>query len=290
MSKALVVFGASSFTGRSLIRSAVQASYFVRAISRREVNLPLSRPELVEWKLFNSADNEFDTFFSKINAQTAIYLAAPNGNIDASSIGNATEACIINFTRFIEAAKKANCKKIIYTGSYWQYDENGSKANPNNLYSAMKNSMDEIAAFYAHKLDIINLILFDSFGIGDDRKKIWDLINNAAKNETSLKLTKGEQFIAPIYIDDVANAILVAANNPIQIGCKQYWVPGSQIMSLKYAIEIYCKIMSLDPDLEWGGIDYLPSQIYKPYIGSLLPNWRPYINFEDGLRLMKDIA
>ena len=106
-------------------------------------------------------------------------------------------------------------------------------------------------------------------------------------------MSPGEQLIDLVYIDDVVDAFLLAANrlewNEV-IGHEAYGVSSERPISLKELVTIYCRVTGADISVEWGGRPYRPREVMVPWkAGKSLPGWRPKVGLEDGLRRMEQL-
>jgi hypothetical protein len=80
-------------------------------------------------------------------------------------------------------------KKFINFSTVWQ-DPNPKKDNFQNLYAAYKSSFSTIVKFYKKiltKIDFFEIVLSDTYGLGDNRDK---LINTIKKNFEANRVTK----------------------------------------------------------------------------------------------------
>jgi hypothetical protein len=93
-------------------------------------------------------------------------------------------------------------------GTRWQHTEN-KRYNPANFYAATKEAFKNILIYYEkqgikHKTIEIN----DTYGPGDTRKKVLDLLINACKNSEEIELTKGEQILDLSFVNDICRYVV----------------------------------------------------------------------------------
>ena len=110
-------------------------------------------------------------------------------------------------TRMLEASVKVGCKWFVNAASFWQHASDGI---PVNLYSAMKEAFQGIAAYYnaAYGLKVTNLELTDTYGENDPRRKLVNLWCNALNGKDLLPMSQGRQEIELVHRDDVVDAFL----------------------------------------------------------------------------------
>jgi len=134
----------------------------------------------------------------------ALYQAQSKFN----DVFNLVDANLTYPTKIIQRLTENNNQIIFYNiSSYFQLSENfNSKAN---LYSAVKNSFKQILEFYEKKKKIkyYNVYLYDVFGHGDTRPKIFNILINANKRKKKIKILHPNNYIIPTDIDDVCNVL-----------------------------------------------------------------------------------
>ncbi len=282
--KSIALYGASSFTGQAIVPAAVKSGLRVHAVGRTPIQVP---PEFVgHVSQSRLADDSTFTFTSyDKSADVAVHLIAPKGILDGASARDVVNAGMASLISLFEAAVSGSYRRVIYTGSYWQYGEAGDKVAATTLYSALKNAADEIALFYAHRIDVINLILFDSYGPNDPRQKILSLVDEAAQSGKPLDMTEGQQYLWPIYSGDLAEAFLAAASLDSKIGLRRFWIPGPERLTLRQMIETYCRSRKLTVDIHWGARAY-PCHTSNPFVGVRVPNWRAKVTFDRGIEFL----
>ncbi len=186
-----------------------------------------------------------------------------------------------------EACALAGCKKFINIGTIWQ-NMGGDGFNPVNLYASTKEAFSNILKFYTqvHGMQVLNLKLSDSYGPKDTRKKVVDLMLNAIKTQSPLKLSKGEQYIDLVHVRDIIRGLLMAieyiqkSDSPDE----NFYLTSQNPIPLRHLGEIIEQATKQKLPAEWGAMPYRPREVftksdYRPY----LPNWKPEISLEQGI-------
>ena len=101
-------------------------------------------------------------------------------------------------------------------------------------------------------------------------------------------MSPGNQFLDPIYIDDVCDAFLVALKR-LQSGqvkrSETYSVRSDDPIQLKELVKIYEKVSNIKLNVEWGGRRYRAREVMRPWSGGVtLPGWSPKISVEEGVK------
>ena len=104
----------------------------------------------------------------------------------------------------------APSSKLVVFGSSWQYAD-ADDYRPFNLYAASKQAGQDLLEHYALKgLKILQLIIFDTYGEDDSRRKITRILLDACINGDEIAVTAGDQEIDLVHIDDVCSGVEAA--------------------------------------------------------------------------------
>lgn len=126
----------------------------------------------------------------------------------SSDIAKVIDANLIYPTKILQNLIEQNNKVVFFNiASYFQLDENFKYKS--NIYSVIKNSLIKILKFFKKENNLIfyNIYLYDVFGHGDKRDKIFNTIINCYKNKKVLKIKNPNNLIAPVFITDVCKII-----------------------------------------------------------------------------------
>ncbi|MHB2026860.1 MAG: NAD-dependent epimerase/dehydratase family protein [Elusimicrobiota bacterium] len=195
--------------------------------------------------------------------------------------------------QLLEAMSSAGFFRFVNTGTAWQHYRNADYS-PVNLYAATKQAFEDILAYYAEVRGIraVTLKIFDSYGPGDERPKLWKALRNA--HGRTLKFSGGRQKIDPVYIDDIINAYLTAAERLISGKAKghaAYAVSSGRPRTLKNVIDLYTKSTGEKINISWGALPYRDREVMRPWDkGKKIPGWRAKIDLKQGLRRMARTA
>ena len=113
-------------------------------------------------------------------------------------------------TFILEAMKQHGCKYFINTSTYWQHYKNYNQ--PICLYAATKKAFEDIIEYYCIDggIKAISLKLHDVYGYDDHRGKLLNTLIKNGDSEKVFNLTKGEQKLYMVFIDDVIDAYIEA--------------------------------------------------------------------------------
>jgi nucleoside-diphosphate-sugar epimerase len=199
------------------------------------------------------------------------------------------EANVLFGTQVLEAMARHHIPYLVNTGTSWQHFLNQSYS-PVNLYAATKQAFEDILRFFVQSgsLTAITLKLFDTYGAGDPRRKLFALLREAARSQQPLAMSAGEQFINLVHVDDVARAFLVAANrlfSGLVAGHEVYAVSSGNPIPLRELVELCERVGGVPIPVAWGKRPYRQREVMEPWsTGETLPGWFARIGLAEGLR------
>ena len=230
-----------------------------------------------------------NTKISEIGSFKADYLihtAAKSGHkSDQQTIPEYIESNITFPSLVLEAFVRSGGKKVLNIGSYWQHKDNKLKS-PNSFYASTKEAFEDIIDHYVvnENLEAISLHLFDTYGPQDRRKKILNLVHEAALSHRPLDLSGGEQLLALTHVDDVV-AAMKASLNSFSATHQKFFVRTQEILTLKEVVELYLKVNDLKATLNWGVHPYSPRDFFQKLdVLPDLPRWKAEVKLETGLK------
>ena len=193
----------------------------------------------------------------------------------------------------LDAMNQLGIKQLINTGTSWQHFNNETY-NPVNLYAATKQAFESLLAFYveAQGLKVITLKLFDSYGPGDARPKLFSLLRKAARTGEILSMSPGEQLLDLVYVDDILAAYLLAIEQlPKAKKSETYAVSSLNRISLHHLTKVYSDTVGRPITLEWGGQPYRFREVMIPWADhKLLTEWAPKVCLREGITNMEKDA
>jgi len=194
-------------------------------------------------------------------------------------------------SQLVEAMINNNVKYLVNTGTSWQHYQN-NEYGPVNLYAATKQAFESIITYYEQGkgLKIVTLKLFDTYGPGDLRPKLFNMLRTAGEDKIPILMSKGEQILNFVYIDDVVDAYIQALKrfqNHLVIGHEKYAVRFRDSLSLKEAVEIWAEETGINPHIEWGKKPYREREVMELWeSGYTLPGWEAKTTLREGIKKM----
>ncbi len=288
--------GGTGFIGSHLLKKFIKEGHQITALIRQKNCQKLKKlSEFTNFKSFeyNEENQNLDKHFSINNYDLIIHLATYYGtNDDQKDLHQLINTNIEFSTSLLSCATKYSVKNFINTGTFFQH-YNNADYSPVNLYAATKQAFMSLAKYYYEKENGINFVtlkLFDTYGPNDTRPKIFNFWKKIANSSEVIDMSLGEQLINILYIDDIVNGFYELAqqldnDQKRNLNGKSFVLSADNEISLKDLAEVFEKVANCKLNINWGAKVYRDREIMKPYNkGIKLPNWRPQISLEEGIK------
>lgn len=169
--------------------------------------------------------------------------------------------------------------RLVSTGTAWQHFR-GPDYVPVNLYAATKQAGDDLLRYFtdARGLSLIRLKLFDTYGAGDTRRKLVQLLVDAATSGERLGMSPGEQVIDISHVDDVVEAFLVAGERLLAAPAsldEAYLLSGERFR-VRDLVPLVEQATGRSLDVAFGERPYRAREVMEPVVavtGDRLPGW-----------------
>lgn len=287
----ILMSGATGFIGSHLLKRLKQEGYEVFIVVRPTTDVCVVKETVPSQNIVVMEDRE--ELYRKIKEiQPYIYIHLMGVFCTSHNSGNImqmVDANIRDSILILDAVNEAGCKKVINTASYWQNRYNRDYA-PINLYAATKQAFETLLAHYIENenMSVITLTIFDTYGAGDKRKKILNIVYQLKNGET-LDLTNGEQKMYLCHIDDIVSGYLTAIKKVkgLEDGkvLKYALRESGEPLALKEILMSAVRIWGKNVNLNFGAIARNKVEIDDPNgYGVILPGWEAKVGLEEGLK------
>ena len=214
----LLLTGSTGFIG-SQILSEFSKDYiiFITGKNKKKKNFKNKNITQINFKNYD----ELNLKLKKIKIDIIIHCATDYvKNHTYTDIKKLVESNILFGNIILENIEQMHVKKIINFSTVWE-NYNGKKDNPFNLYSAYKKSFSVLLKYYQKKysnLNFYNLIISDTFGKSDKRKKIINVIRQNYRDNKTTSIISKNLYLNLLNISDIINAIKLILKKKIKSG------------------------------------------------------------------------
>ena len=291
-SETCLITGATGFTGRHLVKALVEHGKNVHVLIRASSDSKSLQALLPESSIhihYGDA-TRLENIIALVRPNEIFHLAAWcqfENSLD--DIDTAIASNINLGVYLLECAVQHGPVSFIHAGTSWQTFESASY-RPINLYAATKQAFESIAKHYVESFGVkfASLRLFDSYGVGDTRPKVLNVLLRGINSDEPLGMSPGEQKMILVHVDDVVDAFQKAAQSlrkAPQGSFFEWFLDSGERYSLKEVHAVLEKVVGHSVKVVWGARPYRDKEVM--HIGeqrATVPNWAPRYDLESGLR------
>lgn len=206
---------------------------------------------------------------------------------DMNSVDRLVESNLLLGAEILEAMTASGCRRLVYATTASTHST-GEQYSPLTLYAATKQAFSDLVTYYTDRgfLRAAAVSIADSYGPGDLRPKVLELIRRSALEGTSIQLTSGRQLYDAVYIDDIIRGFDCAAQSLEQGPAHRFFqLHNREAKSLRETVELMLRVNDISFQPEWGAKPGPP-----PYAGEgqpvypTPPGWRIQVPLSEGLR------
>jgi nucleoside-diphosphate-sugar epimerase len=290
-----LVTGGTGFVGANLVRRLVKDGWETHIVIRHgsDMRMLTDIESVIRVHGHEGSTEQLIDIMKLASPQVVFHLAslflAQHAPQDVEPL---IRSNLLFSTQLIEAMSVNGVRHLINTGTSWQYGENGDY-NPVCLYAATKQAFETILMYYVavSNLSAISLQLFDTYGPDDPRAKLFTLLRKTASTGEPLLMSPGEQLMDMVYIDDVLEAYLLAAERLLQgkvAHHEVYAVTSGKPIRLRHLVETYEQVIGRVLAVKWGERPYRSREVMRPWNnGTVVPGWEPKTALEAGMARME---
>jgi nucleoside-diphosphate-sugar epimerase len=289
--KRALVTGATGYVGTKICERLVADGWRVDAVTRahgRHLSSKLHGRVAV-----HDYDRTYDSLVQAIIAArpTVVFHLASLFVAEHRSehVDELIESNVLFGTQLAEACVRNGVGLLVNTGTSWQHFRSGAY-DPVCLYAATKQAFENVLDFYvdAFEFKAITLSLFDTYGPGDPRLKLVNLLLQNLDNNEPLLMSPGKQLLDLVHIDDVTNAFCVAASRLLmgasEANHERFSVSTSELISIQDLVALIRTTSGRRLDVVFGGRPYRRREVMKPlYATPWIPGWHPTISLRTGI-------
>jgi len=286
----VLVTGGTGFIGSHVCRRIAEAGGDVYATSRKRTGVDNG----ITWLKADFADLE--------TARATIADVRPSVVYHfAGSVGAAPELKLVvptfhslltSTVNALTAAAEAGCERIILPGSLTEALPGEDPPVPRSPYAAAKWAASGYGRMFHELFATPTVILrtFMTYGPGQHASKLIPSVARALLRGERPKLSSGRGKADWVYIDDVAEAFLLAASTP-GIEGKTIDIGSGALVSMRKLIETLAKAVGASAEPMFGALPDRPGEnqiAAQTGPAATLMGWRATTTLESGLRQTAD--
>ena len=276
--------GATGFIGSELLKNLSNYNKVYITLRKRHKINPNNKNII---KIHFNSYKDLSHKFRKIKIDTVIHCATHYVKSHKfEDIKKLSESNILFGNIILENLKIMRVKKFVNFSTVWE-NFDGKKDNFYNLYSAYKASFIKIMSFYKKKnlnTKFLNLVISDTFGLRDKRKKIVNLLKTNYKRNLVTKIVSKNLYINLLNVKDIVNAI--------ELILKKNYKSDNYILENKNNFKIYDIVKEIEKYSQKKlRVKWLSNKIIKEktYQFETLKGWKPKnSNIKDIVRVITE--
>ena len=248
MKKNILITGASGFVGSHVLDDCLKNNFNVHAIfrhSKKNVSFAKKYKKQI-FAIFYNNIYEIKNKLTNCKIDYVIHCATHYiKKHDHNDIENIIKSNVLFSTILLDAVVNIKIKKFINLGTVWQHF-NDTKNLAFNLYAATKQSFECIFNYYKNqytKIKFYNILLTDTFGTNDKRKKLIPILlkNFNNKNQNKINIPKNLSMNL-VNINEVTKCLNILLKNNSK--------SNNYVIKSKQDVKIFDLINFLNDNLE----------------------------------------
>jgi nucleoside-diphosphate-sugar epimerase len=180
--------------------------------------------------------------------------------------------------------------KVINLNSYWQALD-GDIGSSNSIYADSKNEfLTKFNELQSHSnITRKDIYLFDNYGIGDKRDKLFPLLIDRSRFHNTLQLNDVGQVLNFLHINDVISGILKVTFD--ESTTDVFELSSKSSFSMKQILEIFEGAFNKSMRCEWKSLEPTCYMLKKWQIASIPTGWKESIALDSGISsLVKNLS
>lgn len=295
--KRVLVTGGSGFVGSHMARRMLKENARVYVMVRADSDLWRIADILAEVEAIRADIRDYQAvtrIIKAIQPEYVFHTAAYGVDSRQKDFSLAAETNVLGTINIISALQGIDCRKLVNIGSCMEYGDKkepipeDARLEPFNTYGSTKAAATIVAHQLAkdYGLDIVTLRAFGIFGENEGSHKFFPHIILSILKGSDVLLTACEQFRDYCYIENILDAMVMAAVDR-EIKNEIFNVGSGVIRQLKFYVDLVYQHIQGSTRPIYGAVPYRPDEVWRPHpdtakIRSML-NWAPRVSLEDGL-------
>jgi len=286
-----MVTGATGFVGSRLARHLVECGHQVALLTRPTSSLDQVDAIRDRLTVFPVEENQESLRAALASSRPdVVFHVATHYAFDHTpqDVDRMLAANIAFPLHLVDAMAREGVGCLVNTGSAWQHFKD-APYDPVCLHSATKQAFQTLLEYFVNigKVRAITLLLNDTYGPKDPRRKIFAMVKDAADKPEPMKMSAGTQLVELVHVDDIVRAYVLAAERLLgmpEVTNEEYNVSTGKPVALKDLVAKFIKIAGIRDNIEWGARPFRDREVMVPWTtGKWVPGWEPKVSLDQGL-------
>jgi nucleoside-diphosphate-sugar epimerase len=301
--KRTIITGATGFVGANLARRLVNEGHEVHLLVRPRYSSWRIRgiekdTELHEIELTNS--DSLDRLISTIRPDRIFHLAAHGAYSSQRDVHHMVATNIVGTINLVQSCLNVGFEAFVNTGTSSEYGfksfapSEDEQLEPNSYYAVTKASATLFCRHVAqkHKVNLPTLRLYSVYGPYEEPARLMPTLILRGLEGSWPLLVNPDTAHDFVYVDDVCDAYMLAAAQPVNEYGAIYNVGTGRQTAMREVVEVVRRLMSIKaepqwntmPNREWDTNSWAANnETIQKELG-----WHPRYTFEQGFMSMLD--
>lgn len=285
----ILVTGASGFLGSHLCDRLCRSAE-VHAVSR---TLRTTENGLQWWQGDLSDIATVRSLLSTIKPKVIFHLS---GNVTGARnldlVLSTFDSLLITTVNLLTVAAEIGCRRIVLIGSLEEPEPGHTDAAPSSPYAAAKWACSAYGRMFHELYQVPTVIVrpFMTYGPRQDMRKIIPSVTLSLLQAQAPKLSSGQRLVDWIYVDDVIDGLLAAAQVYNVEGCT-FDLGSGILIPIRAVVEQLVNLVGSGVEPLFGALPDRPLEQVRvantDYSYAKL-GWQPVTSLEKGLQLTVD--
>lgn len=280
----ILVTGASGFIGPHLCRRLCGDAAEVHAVARRP---PTDEKNRLRWWQADLGDIAVvQKLLTNIKPDVIFHLAGHAlGGRDLALVLPTFHGNLTTTVNVLTVAAELGCRRFVLASSLEEPD--GAEVVPSSPYAASKWASSAYARMFQelYQMPVVLVRIFMTYGPGQDPRKLLPYVIHSLVRGENPKLTSGQRQIDWVYIEDVVEGLLAAAQAP-GIEGKTVDVGSGTLVSIRTLVEHLACLINPQIKPLFGALTDRPLEqvrVADTARTSAMIGWKPTTALEEGL-------
>jgi nucleoside-diphosphate-sugar epimerase len=260
--KKILLTGATGFVGSNILENFYKDNQIFILIRRkpREKKFYHKNIFFIKFDNFKNLNNKLKKLRIDLVIHCATHYVKHHEYKDVKKL---IDSNIFLGNILLENLSFMKVKKFINFSTVWQ-DPNPKKHDFQNLYAAYKSGFSKIVKFYKKiltKIDFFEIVLSDTYGLGDNRDKLINTIKRNFKTNRVTKIISKNLYINLLNVKDIIKGLKIILQKKTKP--EQYIFKNSKDLKIFDLIEKFNKLNDNKIVIRWLSNKIIKNKILK---------------------------